>query len=126
MVLYEFCKICHGIQKVKCLFCGLTITHYRKISEVQVNHYLYLRGTWLKLKRFKMLTTGVFSLDEQLHRMWGYWRGIGAAESYARDVMRGKPYPEIFIGQDLGIEIEELIGKLSQVNLLLEPEVQDV
>ena len=116
--------------------------------DAQVDHNLYLRTTWVKLQRFKLLTTGDFQVDEQLHLMWGYWRPMGPAESYARQVVRGKDhdftrpdgtclhchrlpanvtqacwaYPTIFVGTALGKEIEELVGQLRSPEHLLVPQ----
>ena len=117
----DFCLICHGIsQKVKCLFCKMSITDYRKISEAQVNHNLYLRKTWLKLQRFDMLTTGDFLLDEDLQAKWGLWRGMGPVESYARRVMRGESYPLIFTGTPFGRDIDDCVRQLSTIRHLIQ------
>lgn len=81
---------------------------------------------WLKLKKYDTFTSGLFSLDEQLHKMWGAWRDSdnAAAESYARDVMRGKPFPEYLRQSALAPAIEEYIGLLSveRVNVYLDME----
>lgn len=117
MPRYEFCKICHGITKHKCWFCDMSITDYKKIDpphgESQVKYHQYLRETWVKCRRYKMLTTGVFSLDEQLHQMWGAWRGQCAAETMAREVLRGIKFPEQFRGTELGTAIETFVVQLS-------------
>lgn len=75
-----------------------------------------------------MLTTGIFALDEQLYTMWGFWRSCGAAESLARDVLRGKPFPEHFRNTKLGEEIEKYIASLSlaKLNGILEPQLKEV
>ncbi len=109
----EFCKVCHGITKDRCLFCGCTITDYRKLNESQVNHNLYLRGTWDKLKRLKMLTTGIFTLDKQLVDMWGWWKPLTMAESFARDfVIMGIPVPTYLKGHDVEEKIDEIVKLL--------------
>ena len=114
---FDFCKICHGITKRKCFFCGLTITDYRKISSSQVDHNLYLRNMWLELKKFNMLTTGLFSQDEELANMWGHWRNLSLAESYARDIMRGVKIPKILYQSQLGKEIDKIVHELSAQRL---------
>lgn len=112
MTRYDICKLCHGINHtLKCMFCKMSITDYRKMGpkiEAQVHHNQYLKRTWDKLKRFKMITSGLFSLDEQLIGMWGVWIPQTAAVSYARDCMRGKPFPVYLNGTDLGREIENI------------------
>lgn len=64
-----------------------------------------------------MLTTGLFTFDEELTVLWGAWRGRGAAESLARDVLRGQPFPEHFRNTKLGDDIELFVAKLSRVKL---------
>ncbi len=137
---YDFCKVCHGVATLRCPFCKMTVADYRLTCDVcgilrkehegvghpfnnlrhdaQVAHTLYLQRLWKKLQRYKMLTTGIFTLDEQLHGLWGLWRASNASESYARDVMRGKSFPEYLRKCDLGAEIERDIELLSHDKLV--------
>ncbi len=125
---YDFCQICHGINKLRCLFCHMNIAEYRKLGKqqaMQVEHNLYLKKTWEKLKKYSMITTGNFPLDEELRRMWGHWLGkMTAAMRYALDIMRGDQYPEYLRGKDLGKDIDSILEKMTkgEINNLLEKE----
>lgn len=117
MSKFDFCRLCWGILHRKCPFCKMNITDYRKICHGQVEHNLYLRRVWCNLRDFNSLTTGLFSQDEELSQMWGHWRHLSIAESYARDVMRGKTYPKGLVGSSLGNEIDSIVHKLSEQRL---------
>ena len=64
-----------------------------------------------------MLTTGLFSQDEELASMWGHWRNLSLAETYARDLMRGIQIPQFLRQGSLGEEINKIVHELSAQRL---------
>lgn len=138
----DLCNICWGISpdNIRCMFCKKKMSDHKLTCDLcgvqqkdhgnlghrfnnlhhesQINHTLYLKRIHNRLRHFKMLTSGVWTIDEQLTRMWGPWREMTAAESYARDVMRGKQFPEYLRGTDLGGEIEVMVSQLCHDSLI--------
>lgn len=82
------CKVCHGISKTRCYICSKTSIEWRKfliesatkkghvaakLADKIIDHNLYLKATWDKLKKYQAWTTQNIELDEQLRDMFGYW-----------------------------------------------------
>ena len=73
----EVCRHCRGnpkrsIDKYRCGVCGKTHQDYKDANlEHEVEEWNYLHQTWLKVKRFRQMTTGIASLDNVLERIFG-------------------------------------------------------
>lgn len=73
----EVCRHCRGnaqqsIAKHRCGVCKKTHQDYKDANlEAEVAEWNYLHQTWLKVQRFKQMTTGIVSLDNVLERIFG-------------------------------------------------------
>lgn len=72
--MINFCKHCQCLQEKTCPYCKKNRAIWKKEMGLSWGHYLYLRNTWKKLQRFKMISTGNIHVDQQLIEMFGKWR----------------------------------------------------
>jgi hypothetical protein len=81
------CKVCLGKPNGRCSFCGqkgakrpkkkrkMDLTPIELAREEALKENLaYLKETWQKLRKFKMETSGVPSIDRQVIQLYGDWR----------------------------------------------------
>ncbi len=74
----QFCRVCRGLHD-KCMICR----HPQDIKNLfpdLVAHSRYVRKTWEKLKKFRMLTTGCDTVDRECYRMFGPWLTVSTDE----------------------------------------------
>ncbi len=73
-----FCSVCRGLHD-KCMICR----HPQDIKNLfpdLVAHCRYVRKTWEKLKKFRMLSTGCDAVDRECRRMFGPWLTLSTDE----------------------------------------------
>lgn len=81
---FKSCRICHGISKSRCMFCGQRLTLRKQdmtpLEIVQLDAWKekieYLRATYKKLLALKMRTTGCPELDKKVLDHIGDWRQL--------------------------------------------------
>lgn len=59
-----WCDVCRGQIKGKCIICGQKNSKIREEFPELVEHWSYIRGTVVKMRKFAQATTGVQSVDE--------------------------------------------------------------
>ena len=69
----KFCKVCRGMNPGSCIICKNTQTVMKATFPELVEHSIYIRDTWLKLRKFNMETSGCKEVDKEALRMFGPW-----------------------------------------------------
>lgn len=80
-ILFEGCKICLGVTKYKCIFCGHKLPKIEDMTPMEGALYRgvteelnYLRKTKATLIACNMKSTGDPGLDEKIIKHLGPWR----------------------------------------------------
>lgn len=75
------CKICHGISKDKCMFCGQKCPAPKDLNDKQKiqltalkDKIAYLKKLYKQLIALKMTTTGCEVIDKEVENTIGNWR----------------------------------------------------
>lgn len=75
--MHEICRLCRGnadkmLGKFRCGACKKSKKDYEAAGlEGERSEFEYLHLTWLKVKNFKMVTTGIAKLDFLLQLLFG-------------------------------------------------------
>lgn len=77
MRLAEICRLCRGnptkvCDRYRCVLCKRTSKEYKEAGlEREVEEFNYLKQTWLKVKMYKQITTGIRKLDLAIQLLFG-------------------------------------------------------
>jgi len=80
------CRICQGLSKTKCMFCGQKRPLKRDLTPMQriqidarEEEIKWLKGLFLKLRNLGMASTGSFTTDEKVRKEIGDWGDLSRA-----------------------------------------------
>ncbi len=78
---YKACRICHGLAKKRCCFCGQVVKRKMDMTLMEQVQYdarkeevAWLREMFWKMKHLNMTTTGAVTLDDRIREEIGEWR----------------------------------------------------
>lgn len=120
MQMYRMCRICRGrpsqvLDKYRCGACKQTSAFYTKELPNEVEEYDWLYSTWLKIKKYSQISTGIKKLDFVLTVIFGVPHQKGW-----RDYSKLTPKQKACFYEDMNIVLrlvgDSSLGKLVGVS----------
>lgn len=104
---YSDCRVCYGISKTACAFCGEKAPKKKDLSEKELAEYEnwvefvnYHNSIIQKMRKFNQWSTGCGTLDQKLYDLFGYWR-----RTISKPLEKNMKF--MFMGEEVFVKIKE-------------------
>lgn len=104
---YSDCRVCFGISKTKCAFCGEKAPKKKDLSDAELAEYEnwvefvnYHNDLMQKMRKYNQWSTGCGTLNQKLYDLFGYWR-------LTISKPRGNNLKFMFMGEEVFVKLRQ-------------------